>query len=169
MEERKTTPPYKLGYLGIIPLVGFFVGLALTIYGIFRYKDRKLTSIGIACMLFTVIAYSIIYYIGFYSESGKKGFEKIAQFQLNSLLKDIEYYKLQKGYYPDSLKQMEKQNEIININDPTQLGNTNSNFNYEKLGENYTLFSSGRDQIKHTADDLYPEIENQKTVGWIKK
>lgn len=44
---KKTTPPYKLGYLGLFPFVGFFTGIGLTLYGIFRYKDRKLTAIGI--------------------------------------------------------------------------------------------------------------------------
>lgn len=44
---KKTTPPYKLGYLGLFPFVGFFIGIGLTLYGIFRYKDRKLTAIGI--------------------------------------------------------------------------------------------------------------------------
>jgi hypothetical protein len=69
---KKTTPPYKLGYLGLFPLVGFFVGIGLTLYGIFRYKDQKLTIIGIACMLFTVSAYSALFYIGYSSDIGKK-------------------------------------------------------------------------------------------------
>ena len=169
MNANKSTPPYKLGYLGIIPLIGFFVGIALVLYGLFRYKDRKLTSIGIACILFTVLVYSTLFYVGEYSDIGKKGYEKIAQIQLNDLIKDIEYYKLQKGSYPDSLKQLEKQDEIIAINDPTQSRNGKVYYNYEKIGEKYTLFSSGSDRIKNTADDIYPKVENFKSVGWFKK
>ncbi len=169
INRKKTTPPYKLGYLGIIPLVGFFVGIGLTLYGIFRYKDRKLTLIGIACLLFTVLVYSSLFYIGSnYSGTGKKASEKIAQIQLNDLLKDIEYYKLQKGNYPESLKQLEKPNEPVAINDPTQSGLGKDYFNYKNLGDKYTLYSSGRDQIKNTVDDIYPVIENLKNVGWVK-
>lgn len=119
-------------------------------------------------MLFTVIAYSALFYVGFSSEAGKKGWEKIAQFQLNALVKDIEYYKLQEGNYPDSLKQMEKPNVIIYTEDPTQSELKDSDYNYKKIGEKYILFSSGSDRIRNTADDIYPQIENLKNVGWIK-
>ena len=169
MNGKKITPPYKLGYLGIIPLVGFFVGIALTLYGIFRYKDRKFTLIGIASMLFTVILYSSDYYISYSTDTGKKGWEKLTQTLLNNLIKDIEYYKLQKGSYPESLNELEKSNETVIINDPTQARQTEDYFNYQKVGEKYILFSSGSDRIKNTADDIYPKIENLKTVGWIKK
>jgi hypothetical protein len=97
MNVKKTTPPYKLGLLGIIPLVGFLVGLALTLYGIFRYKDRKLTAIGITCMLFTVLVYSALNYVTFHTDIGKVNKEKMAQTRLNSLVGDIEYYKSQNG------------------------------------------------------------------------
>ncbi len=166
---KKTAPPYKLGYLCLFPLVGFFVGIGLTLYGIFRYKDRKLTMIGIACMLFTVIVYSALFYVGFSSDAGKKGWAKIAQFQLNALVKDIEYYNLQNGNYPDSLKQMENPNGIIYTEDPTQSELENSSYNYQKIGEKYILFSSGIDRIRNSADDIYPQIENLKNVGWIKR
>lgn len=167
INEKKTTPPYKLGYLGLIPLVGFFVGLGLTLYGVFRSKDRKLTAIGIVCMLFTVLVYSALFYIGFVSDIGKEGKEKHAQIQLNSLIKDIEYYKDQNGKYPDSLPQLENQTELVFIIDPTSKTDVHY-FNYTNLGENYQLFSCGNDQIKNTSDDIYPQIKNLKNVGWIK-
>jgi cell division protein FtsB len=168
LNVKKTTPPYKLGYLGLFPLVGFFVGIGLTLYGIFRYKDRKLTVIGIACMLFTIVAYSTLFYFGYSSGLGKKGWETHAQIQLNGLIKDIEYYKLQNGKYPDSLKQLESQNEMVFIHDPTQSELRNDYYNYKNLGENYMLFSSGSDQTQNTLDDLYPQIKNLKNIGWIK-
>ena len=95
----------------------------------------------------TVIVYSALFYVGFSSDAGKKGWAKIAQFQLNALVKDIEYYKLQNGNYPDSLKQMEKPNIIIYTEDPTQSELENSDYNYQKIGEKYILFSSGSDRI----------------------
>ena len=164
---KKTTPPYKLGYLGLFPFVGFFVGIGLTLYGIFRYKDLKLTVIGIACILFTVLTYSALFLFGNYSGLGKAK-EQIAQTHLNSLIKDIEYYKNQNGTYPDSLKQLENKNEIVFINDPTQSELGNDYYNYKNLGDNYILFSSGSDQTQNTSDDLYPQIKNLKKVGWIR-
>ena len=53
-------PPYLLGLLGFIPLVGFFVGIGLTLYGLIKYKNRKLVIIGVFCMLFTVFVYSFM-------------------------------------------------------------------------------------------------------------
>ncbi|SFA85141.1 hypothetical protein SAMN05660845_0626 [Flavobacterium swingsii] len=166
MNLKKTTPPYKLGYLGIIPLVGFVVGLALTLYGIFRYKDRKLTAIGIACMVFTVIVYSALNYVAFCTDIGKVDKEKLAQVRLNSLIANIEYYKGQNGKYPDSLAQVKSETELIFILDPTSKANVHY-FNYTNIGENYQLFSCGSDQIKNTSDDIYPQIKNLKKVGWI--
>ena len=36
----------------------------------------------------------------------KKGFVDISEMQLNSLAKNIEFYKLQHGQYPDTLQQL---------------------------------------------------------------
>jgi type II secretory pathway pseudopilin PulG len=168
MNVKKTTPPYKLGLLGIIPLVGFLVGLALTLYGIFRYKDRKLTAIGITCMLFTVLVYSALNYVTFHTDIGKVNKEKMAQTRLNSLVGDIEYYKSQNGKYPDSLPQVKSETEQILILDPTSKISVH-NFNYVNLGENYLLFSCGSDEIDNTSDDIYPQIKNLKNVGWVIK
>ncbi|MFB5946226.1 hypothetical protein [Albibacterium profundi] len=168
---KKTKPPYLLGLLGLIPLIGFFVGVALTLMGILKYKDKVLTIIGIVCILFTVGIYSSLYYIGFKSDMGKKGWEKHAQMQLNSLIKDIEYYKLENNVYPDSLTQLQGGDQLIFINDPTQTiqKKENTYYNYKNLGDKYLLYSSGTDGIPNSADDIFPQIEstNSKT-GWIR-
>lgn len=165
---KKTTPPYKLGYLGLFPLVGFFVGIGLTLYGIFRYKDRKLTVIGVVCMLFTVLAYSALFYIGYSSDIGKKSWKNHAQIQLNGLIKNIEYYRIQNGKYPENLKELENPKEFVFTHDPTQSELKNDYYNYKNLGKNYILFSSGSDQIQNTKDDIYPETQYVKNSGWIK-
>lgn len=166
--EKKTTPPYKLGYLGLIPLVGFYVGLGLTLYGIFKYKDRKLITIGIASMLFTILVYSTLNYFAFHTDIGKVDKEKLAQVRLNSLIADIEYYKDQNGKYPDSLAQVKVERELLFIIDPTSKADVHY-YNYTNLGKNYLLFSIGMDQIKNTSDDIYPKIKNMKNVGWLIK
>ncbi len=168
---KNSKPPYLLGILGLIPLVGFFVGVGLTLYGIFKYKDKILIIIGIVCMIFTVAVYFSLYYLGFKSEFGKKSWEQHAQIELNSLIKDIEFYKLEHGVYPDSLKQLEKENDFIFIIDPTQSNQKGKNnyYNYKNLGDKYLLFSSGSDGIPYSADDIFPEIQpTNKNIGWIR-
>jgi hypothetical protein len=149
-----STPPYGLGWLGIIPLVGGIVGFALVLYGIFKYKDKKLVFIGAAGIAFTVSIYSSLFYFGFKSDVGKQGFVTIAQSELNGLMKSVEFYKLKNGVYPDSLAQVNKDEEFISISDPVQMGNTQ--YNYKKVGNKYYLYSSGVDGIPGTKDDLYP-------------
>ena len=165
--KKKTNTPYKLGYLGFIPLVGFYVGLGITLFGIFKYKDRKLIIIGIASMLFSVFVYSAINHVVFNTDIGKVDKEKLAQVRLNSLIAEIEYYKEQNGNYPDSLSQVKVERELLFIIDPTSKSDVHY-YNYKNFGENYLLFSSGSDQLKNTSDDIYPKIKKLKNVGWIK-
>jgi len=168
MKENSLKPPYLLGILGLIPLVGFFVGLGLLLYGIIKYKSTKLIIIGVACMIFTVIVYSTLFYVGFHSNIGKKGWETHAQMQLNTLIKHIEYYRLENGKYPDSLQQLRNSNEFIFMTDPTQSMNTY--YNYKNLGDKYLLFSSGTDRIPNTEDDIFPQVNlNNENIGWTKE
>lgn len=170
-QKSPSRAPYLLGLLGFIPLVGFFVGLGLLLYGIMKYKDKKLIVIGIACMLFTVLVYSSLFYFGFKSDAGKKGWARNAQLQLNSLVKNVEYFKLENGRYPDSLQQLVKKNEFVAVSDPLRAveGNKNVKFNYKNLGARYLLYSSGIDGIPGSADDLYPMVDTMnKNIGWTK-
>ena len=171
IKKDSSRPPYGLGFLGLIPLVGFFVGIGLTLYGVIKYKDKKLIIIGIACMVFTVIVYSTLFYVGFKSDFGVDLWKGHAQMQLNSLVKHIEYYKLENGKYPDSLQQLNRENELIFIFDPTQSTKNRENvyYNYKNLGDKYLLFSSGKDGIPNTEDDIFPEINsNYENIGWTK-
>ena len=91
-----------------------------------------------------------------------------AKRQLNNLVKDIEFYKIQKGEYPESLDDLESYSTTdILQND----GEHSYNFNYEVIGEKYKLFSSGVDKIPNTKDDLYPEIEvkDSTKIGFLKR
>ena len=162
LTHKKSRPPYWLGLLGLIPLVGFFVGIGLTLYGIFKYKDKILIIIGVVCMIFTVVVYSSLYYVGFKSDFGKKGWEQHAQMQLNSLIKEIEFYKIQHGAYPDTITQLEKENHFVFISDPTQSTQDRENvyYNYKNLGDKYLLFSSGTDGIPNSDDDIFPEFQS---------
>ena len=129
--------------------------------GVVKYKDKRLIFIGCLAIFFTVAIYGFLYYLTYYSDFGKREFAEIAQKKLNNLVPEIEFFKLKKGRYPDSLEQLLEVNELTDFSDPVS-GNGGDNyrpFNYKKIGQHYTLFSSGIDQIINTNDDIYPRVD----------
>jgi hypothetical protein len=171
-KERKPRPPYALGLLSAIPFAGAVTGVALIILGVFKYKDIWLVILGALGVGFTIIIYTI--YSGMptaydlNSKQAKSAFAQEAQYQLNSLVKEIEFYKLENGVYPDSLQQLGLKDSFTNIDDPLLSGKKNDTYNYHRIGNKYTLFSSGPDQIPNTADDIYPSIKiDTSKIGLI--
>lgn len=138
----KSKPPYLLGLLCLIPFVGQFVGVGLLLYGLLKYKDKWLSIIGAAGILWTIIVYSTLFYAGTHASVFKKGFEGISQLQLNSLVKNVEFYKMQHGQYPESLKQLLDDDKLAPINDVAQGMNRkeNSYYNYEKSVKSIHFF-----------------------------
>ncbi len=175
--EKKNTPKslYYWGLLGLIPNFGFIGGVILLIKGLFQYNDKKLVIIGIADMLFTFIFWiSFIYW----TENGKTFIDlksQLAQQELNTLVKDIEFYKLVNKTYPDSLRQLEKDKDLtVNINEPFYRITKNEKskvFNYYRDNQGYHLFSSGYDEIPNTDDDIFPTLKNidSTKIGLILK
>lgn len=168
----KSKPPYLLGLLCLIPLVGAFVGLGLLLYGLLKYKDKWLSIIGAAGIVWTIIVYSTLFYAGTHMSVFKKGFVDISQMQLNSLVKNIEFYRLQYGQYPDSLQQLRDDDKLAPIDDPVQglQIKESSYYNYRKVGDKYSLSSSGQDGVANTKDDLFPQItiSDSSKIGLIK-
>lgn len=162
---KKDKPPYLLGLLGFIPLVGAIIGVALILYGLIKYKDKLLVFIGAAGIAFSVIFYGSLFYFGERTNVFKTGFAKLDKRLLNDIVKEIEFYKMQKGAYPDSLEQLNTKDQITTINDPLISEKKNSKFNYRHIGNKYTLFSSGIDEKPNTKDDIYPTliIDTNKT------
>jgi Type II secretion system (T2SS), protein G len=165
-------PPYLLGLLCLIPLVGALVGLGLLLYGIFKYKDKWLIMIGAFGIGFTIFIYSMLFYSFEHSSVVKNGFQTISQMQLNSLVRYVEFYKLQNGEYPDDLDQISKDDKLAPVNDALQTSSfkQQSYYNYKREGDKYRLFSSGIDGIPGTRDDLYPEIiiKDSSKIGLIR-
>lgn len=169
--QPKADPPYWIGLLGLIPLIGFFVGLALLLYSIFKYRNTKLLVIGVACMLFTVCVYYSLYRFS-QSEMALQTVDSIAQEELNALVAHVEFYKLENGVYPDSLPQLSGSGRFVPIYDHSQLARYDKTvpFNYENLGDKYLLFSSGPDGIPHTGDDIFPQLKSgSDQIGWTKE
>jgi len=149
---------YWWGLLCLIPGIGAIAGLVLLVRGLVEFKDTILSLIGA-----TGILISIYFFSTKFKDLDNKFdamLPTMAQSRLNTLMKEIEFYKIQNGHYPQELEEIETNTEV-NLSDPLQLENgENSNrlFNYKNLGEKYYLFSSGIDRLPNTADDIYPKV-----------
>ncbi|MFT3701536.1 MAG: type II secretion system protein GspG [Agriterribacter sp.] len=163
--------PYLVGLICIIPLIGAFVGLVLLILGLTKYRDKWLVIIGVAGIIWTILIYSFLFFAIKNAKVFKEGFSTISQMQLDRLVKDIEFYKLQHGQYPDKLSQLLNDDPQSQIYDPIELNQMRKNreYNYEKIGDKYVLFSSGQDGIPNTKDDLFPKIiiNDSSKIGLI--
>lgn len=165
-------PSYLTGLICLIPIVGLIVGIIYIVNGISRYKDKWFVIMGAGGVLVTVCFWYFIFY------SNTFGFKNMiaesSQRQLNSLMKAVEFYKLKNGVYPDSLVQVTYDNSDIWIYDPLTPGehvNKSNEYNYQKVGDHYYLYSSGVDGIPNTKDDIYPQVAKSDSAkfGLIRK
>jgi len=172
---RISKPPYLLGLLCLLPLIGAFVGIALILYGVFKYKDWRLVLVGSLGLIITIAVYSFLFFDLKYGKSTAESFAKISQKQLNNLVKQIEFFKLQNGKYPDSLEQLRTNDVIVIIEDPLLTRKMDikmkTTFQYQKIDKGYALFSVGIDGIPNTPDDIYPNIfdSDSNKFGLIKR
>lgn len=156
----KSKPPYLLGILCFVPIMGAFIGVALVLYGVFKYKNRLLILIGSSGIIVSIIVYGLFNYWDKHSSIFNAGLIEGNKATLNVLVKEIEFYKVQNGAYPDSLEQLNGDDKKEDLFDPLASDSKKSNkFYYKIIGNKYTIFSSGRDQTPYTKDDIYPTIK----------
>lgn len=166
---------YYWGLLGLIPIAGAINGLIMIVSGVSKYRDVKYVLVGALGILSNAIMFAVVIYNlnGGSLTNGKifrGGFADMSQMQMNSLVKEIEFYKTEHSAYPDSLQQLQIKNEFINIHDPMLNGLKDDIYNYHRIGKKYTLFSSGLDQIPGSADDIYPSLKiDTSKIGLIVK
>jgi hypothetical protein len=105
--------------------------------------------------------------------AAKEGFSTISKMEIKRLVMNIEFYKLQNGHYPDNLEQLQVLDPLAPVTDAVQGAQMKANvlYNYEKIGEKYSLFSSGIDGIPGTKDDFYPDITipDSSKIGLVNK
>jgi hypothetical protein len=174
ISDNKGRAHYLWGILGFIPIVGVFVGVILIILGVFRYGNKWLVIIGSSCILLTVIFYVNLLDNLKTVTKDKSNFAPISQIGINDLVKEIEFYKVTHGVYPNHLDDIQESEEIISIIDPILLSNSTEgdlNYRYQKIGDKYKLYSVGIDMIENTSDDLYPtiSISDSTKIGFIRK
>ncbi len=161
--EKRLRRLYYWGLLCLVPNFGAICGIILIIRGLTEFKDRKLVLIGIGGLAVTVIFITTFKYEVEHATVFTDLRTKQAQGGMNSIVKQIEFYKMQNGSYPDSLQQINKEDMLMSINDPF-LGFKDRKlrsytYNYQNLGNKYTLFSVGPDGLPNTKDDIYPNLK----------
>lgn len=151
----KNRPAIWLIVLCIIPGVGALAGLWLIYTGLMVYKKNWVIALGVASIVITVLAYSLKM-----KSNGGENYWRTdpTQLQLKHLVKEIEYYKVEKGTYPRSLDQLNMPD--FSYTDPFAFSPDGKPlpYTYEQVQDGYRLFSVGEDGKPHTADDLFPEI-----------
>ncbi len=154
--------------LSYIPLVGVVFGVVAIVWGMATRKTGrlKLALIGAGGIAFTIVLYGGLIYFGFVQRGGvyDRLRTQIAQQQLYTLVQAVEFYRLQYGNYPDTLKQLQAslpKQSLVMVFDATDfgLGSGSRYFYYERVGaDHYYLRSVGADGQPFTADDILPEI-----------
>jgi hypothetical protein len=175
------SPSYFWGLIGLVPIIGAVNGVIMILMGVIQYKDYKYCFIGLMGILFTFVFFK---YVDIFpsppnmnSPAMVKTLKEWTQEDLNQLVKNIEFYKYEHNSYPDSLQQLKDDNKTVSIYDPIieyrhlKGDKVNTVFNYKKINNKYTLFSSGLDEKPHTKDDIYPIIKVTDTskFGLIKE
>ncbi len=168
--------PYVAGGASFIPLLGVPFGIVAIVIGVIKRKvgGWKLIVMGSLGILFTVGLYGTLFYQGFVKRGGiyDELRSELTKTTLATLVKEIEFYKLSKGSYPDALSDLETDPSkgFVTIYDTSSVKFGASEpklFHYEKIDENsYYLSSDGIDGIPGTEDDIYPELESSENIGY---
>src|SRR5262249_11336405 len=105
------TGSYVIAGLGFIPAIGVLFAIIAIILGLVKLRSggKRLIVLGCLGILLTVGLYSTLFYEAFvvrggvYDDLGGK----LAKTTLTDLVKSIEYYKVTKGQYPNSLLELQ--------------------------------------------------------------
>lgn len=167
-QEKLGKFPYVLGGMSFIPLIGVLFGIIAIVWGLVTQKlgGKRLAAIGAAGISFTIILYGALFYFGFMQRGGVYDDlrTKLAQTTLNSLVQSIEFYKVQHGAYPESLKVLQEslpKESLVAVFDPTdvKVEGQPRYFYYERVGQDhYLLRGVGPDGLPFTADDILPQL-----------
>ena len=156
--------PKWLHVLSFIPNIGMLYGLIILILGIVN-KNKSTIIWGIVGILFTPIFWITVLVAidasGFNSQSNIL----FTKNNLNEMVKDLEYYRVKNGSFPDSLGQLRNQNNFF---DDSDLSSENifhwklksQRLYYKKINDtSYILQAKGKDTILNTEDDIFPDLK----------
>lgn len=170
------TGSYFIAGLGFIPLIGVLFAIVAIILGLIKGKGdgRKLIILGCLGISLTVVLYGALFYFGFVQRGGiydgLRG--RLAKVTLTELVRSIEYYRITKGQYSESLFELQAslgKETFTFIYDPTNIRILNSSdpkqaptFFYQLTDDktHYYLLGVGPDQKPFTNDDLLPNLSD---------
>ena len=171
---------FVLAGFSFIPLLGVLTGIICILNAIIarRPNSKLLGLLGFSGIMVSVILYGVILPGMFNNSDFSKKFEPHAISSMTSLVRNIEYIKLQSGAYPESMEEVRaslKEGEMVfsyDVSGPATMGETQRDFYYEVIndGNNYLLLGIGLDATPFTEDDIYPLIDpaKDKNIGWVK-
>lgn len=166
-----------LFYSSLSPITTILVILAivLTIMTLIKFKQLKLYQriLSVLVLLASLgylmfIAYFILNLIGFFSNFNVKWSRE----DLEKMIPKIELYKGQNGHWAENLQQVFPYNKNI-IHDIRF--DTPIHYKVSADGKSYELWSTGKDGVDGTKDDIYPNLENvdrgekymQDNIGYL--
>jgi hypothetical protein len=173
------TFPFVLAGLSFIPMFGVLFGLITVCWGLIskRAGGRKLALIGASGVGFTILLYGGLFYFGFMQRGGVYDDlrAKMAQNNLNTLVKEIEFYRLSKGEYPDTLDDLKKSlpresTDTIFTIDPRIINKNSvaSNFYYLKVDSgHYYLRGVAPDGKPFSPGALVPVVSRSPNIGLL--
>jgi hypothetical protein len=172
---------FVLAATSFVPLVGIVTGIICIIIATVGKKSNSklLGGLGFAGVMSSVVVYGSLFYQLLNNEEFSKGFEAHAIGAMTSLVRDIEYYKLQQGHYPESMAALRGSLRVgetaffLDISGSLNTDGEQGTLYYEVTngGEHYLLFSVGQDAEPFTQDDIFPIVdpEKDKNSGWVKE
>lgn len=147
----------QLKWWSFIPFIGLIFGLIFFIRGL---SERNFRYLGIA---FTSLMISIVGWLAFafYWDYSQQNLYATQQ-NLNTIVKELAYYKVKNGVYPESLDSLKKQNQFLIFSEYNMGFNPFSksesrDFYYQKQDSTYILLAPGPDAIPLTEDDILPD------------
>lgn len=179
-KEKHGAGAFVLAGISFIPLIGVLTGIICILNAVIarRPNSSLLGLLGFCGIMVSVILYGVVLPGIFKSTDFSKQFEPHAISAMTSLVRNIEYIKLQQGAYPESMEEIRanlKEGELVftfDLSGPATMGDTQRDFYYEVIndGSNYLLFGLGVDGKPFTEDDIYPLIDpaKDKNIGWVK-
>jgi hypothetical protein len=169
------TGSYIIAGLGFIPGIGIFFAVIAIIVGFAKLNGggRRLIILGCLGIAFSAVLYGTLFYLSFVVRGGifdeLRG--QLAKSTITNLVRNIEYYKVAKGQYPNSLLELQSSlgtESFVFIHDPTIAPGSKemSTFFYRLTGDrmHYYLRSVGLDQKPFTGDDILPNLPEQERL-----
>jgi hypothetical protein len=160
--------PYVMGGMSFIPLLGVPFGLVAIVWGLLSKKKggKLLAGIGALGIGSTFALYGGLFYFGTVQRGGVyDGLRvRLAQSTINELVPSIEFYRIQQGRYPQSLKALKEflgKESFVFVFDPSvvDLKAQPRYFFYERVGaDHYYLRGLGIDGKPFTNDDVLPQV-----------